>query len=160
MIQRIQTVFLFLVVVSMGVAIAFPMWLQSVQVGDNQETWSLSAFTLSNLNSSGEIIQTSSKWYIGALVIFSGFLALISIFQFANRGRQMMLNMVNSLLMVALVSVIFLTTSGLNKELGAEVNGVYQIGFWVILVATVFNMLANRFIRKDELLIRSVDRIR
>lgn len=160
MIQRIQTVFLFLVVISMGVALGFPMWLQSIQVADNQETWSLSAFTLSNSNSSGELIQSFSKWYIGVMVIVSGVLALVSIFQFSNRGRQMMINMRNSLLMVALVSVIFLTTSGLNKELGAGVNGTYQIGFWAILVATVFNMLANRFIRKDELLIRSVDRIR
>lgn len=160
MIQRIQTVFLFLVVVAMGVAIGFPMWLQSAQVGETQETWSLTAFTLSNLNSSGEIIQTSSKWYIGALVIVSGLLALVSIFQFANRGRQMMINMINSLLMVALVSVVFLTTSGVNKEIAAASNGAYQIGFWAILAATVFNMLANRFIRKDELLVRSVDRIR
>jgi hypothetical protein len=160
MIQRIQTVFLFLVVVAMGVAIGFPMWLQSAQVAESQETWSLTAFTLTNLNSTGEIIQTSSKWYIGALVIVSGLLALVSIFQFANRGRQMMINMINSLLMVALVSVIFLTTSGVNKEIAAGSNGAYQIGFWAILAAKVFNMLANRFIRKDELLVRSVDRIR
>jgi hypothetical protein len=85
---------------------------------------------------------------------------MVSIFQFVNRGRQMMINMINSLLMVALVSVIFLTTSGVNKEIAAESNGAYQIGFWAILAATVFNMLANRFIRKDELLVRSVDRIR
>lgn len=160
MIQRIQTVFLFLVVVAMGVAIGFPMWLQSTQVGQVQETWSLTAFTLNNLNSSGEIIQASSKWYVGAMVIVSAILALVSIFQFANRGRQMLVNMINSLLMVALVSVIFFTTSGVNTDLGAGSNGEYQIGFWAILVATVCNMLANRFIRRDELLVRSVDRIR
>ncbi len=72
----------------------------------------------------------------------------------------MMINMVNSLLMVGLVALIFLTTNGLNTELGIEVAGSYQVGFWAVLVAMVLNMLANRFIRKDEALVRSVDRIR
>ena len=72
----------------------------------------------------------------------------------------MMLNMINSLLMVGLVATIFFTTNGLNESLGMEVAGSYKAGFWAILVAMVMNMLANRFIRKDEALVRSVDRIR
>ena len=72
----------------------------------------------------------------------------------------MMLNMVNSLVMVGLVATVFLTTNGINQAIKAEVAGSYQIGFWAILAAMVCNMLANRFIRKDEALVRSVDRIR
>jgi len=87
-------------------------------------------------------------------------LAIISIFQYRNLGRQMMLNMVNSLLMVGLVVIVFLITSGINEEIAAADNGDYQIGFWAILGAMVCNMLANRFIRKDVALLKSVDRIR
>ena len=72
----------------------------------------------------------------------------------------MMINMVNSLFMVGLVAIVFLTTNGINKEIGAADNGAYQIGFWAILAAMVCNMLANRFIRKDVALLKSVDRIR
>jgi glucan phosphoethanolaminetransferase (alkaline phosphatase superfamily) len=156
MIQRIQTVFLFLVVVGMGITVGFPIWDQS----GPESSWSLSAFMLTNLDPSGEVIESTSKWYLAAIASFAGFLALISIFQYKSRARQMMLNMVNSLLMVGLVAAVFLTTNGVNSALSAEAAGSYQIGFWSILASMVANMLANRFIRKDEALVRSVDRIR
>lgn len=156
MIQRIQTIFLFLVVVCMGITIGTELWEQAI----NDQAWKLNAFVLENLDAQGEVVSSTSKWYLGALAAFAGLLALISIFQYKNRGRQMMINMVNSLLMVGLVALTFLTTNGLNSELQVEVAGSYKIGFWAILAAMVFNMLANRFIRKDEMLVRSVDRIR
>lgn len=158
MIQRVQTIFLFLVAVAMGITLSMELW-QQVAV-DSGESFSLTALFLEKYNSSGEVIQTESKWYIAALASFVGFLAIISIFQFRNRGRQMMINMVNSLLMVGLVATIFITTNGINSEIASSASGNYKLGFWVILVAMVCNMLANRFIKKDEALVRSVDRIR
>lgn len=160
MIQRVQTIFLFLVVIAMGITIGSPIWEQADASSATANSWNLSAFMLTNLDASGKEIESSSKWYIAALAAFVGLLALISIFQYKNRARQMMLNMINSLLMVGLVAVVFLTTNGVNKEIASEVAGSYQIGFWAILGAMVCNMLANRFIRKDEALVRSVDRIR
>lgn len=158
MIQRVQTIFLFLVAVAMGITLSMELW-QQVAV-DSGESFSLSALFLEKYNSAGEVIQSESKWYIAALASFVGFLAIISIFQFRNRGRQMMLNMVNSLLMVGLVATVFITTNGINSEIASSASGNYKLGFWVILVAMVCNMLANRFIKKDEALVRSVDRIR
>jgi glucan phosphoethanolaminetransferase (alkaline phosphatase superfamily) len=160
MIQRIQTIFLFLVVVAMGVTIGTPLWDQMDTGSGTGDSWNLTAFMLTNLDSTGEVIQSSSKWYIAAMASFAGLLALISIFQYKVRSRQMMLNMINSLIMVGLVATVFLTTNGINQEIAAEVAGAYQPGFWAVLVAMVCNMLANRFIRKDEALVRSVDRIR
>lgn len=160
MIQRVQTIFLFLVVVAMGITIGSPIWEQIEGASGNANSWNLTAFMLTNLNPAGEVIQATSKWYLAALAAFVGLLALISIFQYKNRGRQMMLNMINSLLMVGLVATVFLTTNGINQEIASEVSGSYQLGFWAILGAMVCNMLANRFIRKDEALVRSVDRIR
>jgi glucan phosphoethanolaminetransferase (alkaline phosphatase superfamily) len=158
MIQRVQTIFLFLVTVAMGITIGTELWSQNLT--DSGQTWSLSAFSLSNVDSSGEVIQSTSKWYLGSLAALIGLIAIVSIFQYKLRSRQMLLNMVNSLLMVGLVSAVFWTTNGLNTELGMEVAGSYKPGFWAILVAMVLNMLANRFIRRDEALVRSVDRIR
>jgi glucan phosphoethanolaminetransferase (alkaline phosphatase superfamily) len=158
MIQRVQTIFLFLVAVAMGVTIGTELWNQT---GATQgDTWNLTAFTLSNLDANGQVIQSSSKWYLGALAAFAGLLAVISIFQYRLRSRQMLLNMINSLVMVTLVAATFLTTNGINTSIQAKEGGSYEIGFWSILVAMVMNMLANRFIKKDEALVRSVDRIR
>ena len=158
MIQRLQSIFLFLVAVAMGLTLGLDLWVK--QVADSGETWKLNALFMQQISASGEVIQSSSNWYIAALAAFAGLLAIISIFQYRNRGRQMMINMVNSLLMVGLVAIVFLTTNGVNKAIAAADNGAYQIGFWAILAAMVCNMLANRFIRKDEALIKSVDRIR
>lgn len=160
MIQRVQTIFLFLVVICMGVTIGSPLWVQNQTGSGTGDSWELTAFVLNNVDPSGEVIQSSSKWYIATLASFAGLLALISIFQYKNRTRQMMFNMINSLIMVGLVVAVFLTTNGINSAINAVESGSYQLGFWVILAAMVFNMLANRFIRKDEALVRSVDRIR
>ncbi len=158
MIQRLQSVFLFLVAVAMGLTLGLDLWVQVV--ADSGEIWKLNALFMNQVDASGEILQSSSNWYIAALASFAGLLAIISIFQYRNLGRQMMINMVNSLLMVALVAIVFLTTNGVNTEMAAADNGEYQIGFWAILAAMVCNMLANRFIRKDVALLKSVDRIR
>lgn len=158
MIQRVQSIFLFLVAVAMGLTLGLDLWVQ--EVADSGEIWKLNALFMLQSSSAGEIIQSSSNWYIAAMAAFVGLLAIISIFQYRNHGRQMMINMVNSLLMVGLVAIVFLTTNGVNQELAAADNGAYQIGFWAILVAMVCNMLANRFIRKDVALLKSVDRIR
>ena len=158
MIQRLQSIFLFLVAVAMGLTLGLDLWVQ--EVADSGEIWKLNALFMNQIDASGEVLQSSSNWYVAALASFVGLLAIISIFQYSNLGRQMMLNMVNSLLMVGLVVIVFLTTSGINKEMAAADNGDYQIGFWAILGAMVCNMLANRFIRKDVALLKSVDRIR
>ena len=122
--------------------------------------WTLSAFMLTNLDEGGKVIQSSSKWYLAALALLAAILALVSIFQYKLRSRQLLLNMINSLVMVSLVAATFLTTSGVNEAIKAQDGGDYGIGFWSILVSMVMNMLANRFIKKDEALVRSVDRIR
>ncbi len=160
MIQRIQSLFMLMVVVAMGVTIGTPLWEQAGAGSEIGDSWSLTAFMLDHANASGEIVETSSKWYFAALASFAGLLALISIFQYKNRGRQMFLNMINSLVMVVLVATVFLTTNGINSDINAVSGGTYKIGFWAVLAGMVFNMLANRFIRKDEALVRSVDRIR
>ena len=157
MIQRVQTIFLFLIAVGMGVTLSTQLWSQGGAAGDS---WNLSAFLMSNLDETGQVIQSSSKWYLGALASLSAILALVSIFQYKLRSRQLLLNMINSLVMVSLVAATFLTTSGVNEAIKAQNGGDYGIGFWSILVSMVMNMLANRFIKKDEALVRSVDRIR
>jgi len=157
MIQRVQTIFLFLIAVGMGVTLSTQLWSQGGAAGDS---WNLSAFLMSNLDETGQAIQSSSKWYLGALASLSAILALVSIFQYKLRSRQLLLNMINSLVMVSLVAATFLTTSGVNEAIKAQDGGDYGIGFWSILVSMVMNMLANRFIKKDEALVRSVDRIR
>ncbi|MDA1269071.1 MAG: DUF4293 domain-containing protein [Bacteroidetes bacterium] len=157
MIQRVQTIFLFLIAVGMGVTLSTQLWSQG---GAANDSWNLSAFLMTNLDESGKEIQASSKWYLAAIASLAAILALFSIFQYRLRSRQLLLNMINSIVMVTLVASTFVTTNGMNEAIQAQDGGDYGIGFWSILVSMVMNMLANRFIKKDEVLVRSVDRIR
>lgn len=160
MIQRIQTIFLFLLVVAMVLVMLFPVW-QQVDPGQVQ-LMTLTAWSLNTVDiASGEIVNSESKvLVIGILALVSIGLASFSIVSYKNRGKQMMLNMFNSLAMVVNVGLIVWFTHSANAEFNPQANGAFVLGFWAIFAALVMNMLANRFIRKDEKLVRSVDRIR
>lgn len=159
MIQRIQTVFLFLVAVSMVLVLIFPIW-QQVNPSQTQMA-TLTAWNLSTIDvESGEVIDSKTKIFIAILAFVSMVLALTSIFQYKNRTRQMFLNMVNSLVMVINIGVIIWISHSANELINPQVNGAFVLGFWAIFAGMIMNLLANRFIRKDEMLVRSVDRIR
>ncbi|WP_373492589.1 DUF4293 domain-containing protein [Aquiflexum sp.] len=159
MIQRIQTVFMFLVAVAMVLVLIFPIWHQ-VNPGKTQMA-TLTAWTLTTVDvETGDVVESISKIAIALLAFISLALALISIFQYKNRTRQMFLNMMNSLAMVINVGIIIWFSHNANEVINPQANGAFVIGFWAIFAGMIMNLLANRFIRKDEMLVRSVDRIR
>ena len=86
--------------------------------------------------------------------------ALFSIFQYHDRLRQIKLGALNSLLMAGVVGSSFYFILKAEKMLGIGQQGQYLFGFYLGMVALLFNSLANRFIRKDEKLVRESDRIR
>lgn len=159
MIQRIQTVFLFLVVIAMLLVVTFPLW-QQVNPGQTElaslDAWSLSVRVIE----SEEEVSSKSTFYLGVLALVVAGLALFSLLQYKNRGKQMLLNMINSLLMAVMLGLVVYTTYAFNAEFNPQVNGAFVLGFWAIIAGMIMNLLANRFIRKDEMLVRSVDRIR
>lgn len=159
MIQRIQTVFLFLVAVSMILVISFPIW-QQVNPEQTQMV-TLNAWSVTTTdNASQEVIKSEGNIYLGILAIIAAGLASFSLTQYKNRTKQMFLNMINSLVMVVTLALIIYTSHQANAEINPDVNGAFVLGFWAIFGGMIMNLLANRFIRKDEMLVRSVDRIR
>ncbi|EON75585.1 hypothetical protein ADIS_3988 [Lunatimonas lonarensis] len=159
MIQRIQSVFLLLVAIAMFSLPFLSIW---VQVNPAQtEQLKLTAWSFEKTSiSSGEIIEANNHYLIGILAIIAGAIAIYSLIQFKNRTRQMFLNMINSLVMgIALGATVFLSYRA-NDAFNPQATGAYIIGFYTIIFGLIMNMLANRFIRKDEMLVRSIDRIR
>ncbi|MFD2033657.1 DUF4293 domain-containing protein [Belliella marina] len=159
MIQRVQTVFLFLVAIAMVVVVSFPIW---QQVNPDQSIMlTLTAWNLEKLDiQTQQVIESEGKFFIGILAIIAAGLALFSLSQYKNRTRQMFLNMINSLVMVITLALIIWTSHQANADFNPDVNGAFVVGFWAIFGGMILNLLANRFIRKDEMLVRSVDRIR
>lgn len=159
MIQRIQTIFLFLVAVTMLLVTYFPIWTQVN--ADQSQAMTLTAWYLTHIEvGAEEPISLTNTFYIGILAIVAAFIALYSLSQFKNRTRQMFLNMINSLVMVVNLGIIVYLTYSVNAEFNPTASGAFVIGFYCIILAMVFNIVANRFIRKDEMLVKSVDRIR
>ncbi len=159
MIQRVQTIFLFLVAVAMILATYFPIWIQVNT--DQTQSLTLTAWSLTHLDlETQEAISQTNTFYLGSLSIVAALIALFSLSQFKNRTKQMFLNMINSLVMVINLGLVVYLTYSKNADFNPTASGSFMIGFYCIVLAMVFNIIANRFIRKDEMLIKSVDRIR
>ncbi len=164
MIQRIQTLFLLGVVICMGLMLVFPLWEKDSD--DHTKKMSLDVYYLKEyISESTEIVSWKEDvvqpvYYIAVVAGLAALLALYSIFNYNNRKLQIKLGALNALvIMIDVVLVVYLIYTG-EKELGQSNKGEFYPGFYLPLAALIFNSLANRFIRKDEKLVRSVDRIR
>lgn len=159
MIQRIQSLFLILVAIAMIVATLTPIWLQ-VNPMQNQTmemtAWKTSVREIPQEN----LISQESTIYIGILCLLAAATAVYSLLQYKNRKKQLMLNMINALLMGLTLGLTVFTSYKANEQFNPTVSGAFVLGFYCIIFALIMNLIANRFIRKDEMLIRSVDRIR
>jgi ABC-type tungstate transport system substrate-binding protein len=88
-----------------------------------------------------------------ALVI----LGALSIFSFKNRKRQIMLNNISIFINALLIGVLFYWLLNLSGGISFPEKGIELI--FPILAITCL-LIANVFIRKDEKLVKSVDRLR
>ena len=107
-------------------------------------------------------LYTTQKWtfYIAMLALIAAGVAAYAVTQYKNRLTQIKLGALNSLLMGgSLIMTVYFSFQG-EKMLEPGVKGEYLAGFYAIFAALIFNLLANRFIRRDEQLVKSVDRIR
>lgn len=157
MIQRVQTIFLFLIAVAMGVALANPLW---EKVG-TQPTEMAHLTALQYSYQQGVTTFVDSVWYLALLIGLVGLVSLYAIFQYKNRLTQTALCAVNALMLTAIMGTILYKTLYAGKEYGDPGDqGNFLTGFYAIIVALVLNALANRFIRRDEKLVRGSERLR
>ena len=157
MIQRIQSVFLLLLALAMGSVLFLPLW-HKFDPQSGQEL-TLNAFSLAFTGGTNPH-PAASTWPIGALAAASAALALFEIFQYRNRFLQLKLGAVNMLLIVAVIGAGFFYSTKGEVLLNMKLEGAYQDGFYLPTLALLLNLLANRFIRSDERLVRSMDRLR
>ncbi len=147
MIQRIQTLFLLAAaVIVLGVS-ALPWW-----QGENL------TFQYGQLFNGTEMVFDLSYLFFGAL--FTGGLILVNIFMFKNRKLQMKLTQLSGILLAILLGggyYLIGDNLGVNDISG---HGTFTFYFWLIVLSIILNALARIYIKKDEDLVRSVDRLR
>jgi len=158
MLQRIQTIFLALTIIGMGVFVSFPVWTKIAASGDQQA--SLTAMKLTHqLNAVQSNIDSVPYLLILAIVIAG--VAAFSIIKFRNRILQSALCAVNSILMSTLLGlVIYLTFYKAAKLFDPQTPGDYTIGFYGLVASMLANVMANRYIRKDEKTVQQSNRLR
>ena len=154
MIQRIQSLYLLFAVALMSVTLFAPI---ATFVVDSGEVFNLTAFSLKSE------LQSQSALWMGILLSLATVLPLVTIFFFKNRMLQVRLCAVEIVLLLGCLvfMAIYLWLSGANALEDAVVLH-RQFGWAAIMpiVALVFTALAARATFKDEVLVRSLDRIR
>ncbi|WP_343694879.1 DUF4293 domain-containing protein [Flavobacterium sp.] len=138
MLQRIQTVYLILTFVVTGVLMFFmPLW---------------------TLNTGKAFYFMQSQLYT-VLLGLSTMLTIISIISFKKRQNQFVMNRLNIILNLILLGLFVYRSLNLSGET-AETVSEKGIGMFLPIVAIVLLVLANKAIKKDEDLVKSVDRLR
>lgn len=152
MIQRIQSIFLILVAIILFTALGFPVWKISTKSGEVIMTPILTRIT-----SGEEITESYTNAPLAIILIIGAGLAIFSLLKFLNRPLQMKLGMAISLILSLFLGLTIYFTSPLEKTYGA---GSFGIGFFLTAGAIVCNIISNRFIKKDEDMVRDADRLR
>lgn len=129
MIQRIQTIFLLLVALS-EVALHF---------------------------TGLDVMLFGSIYVVATLSLVSFLLAIVSIFSYKKRPRQILLNNINIFINALLTGLLVYWLLNVSGGISFPEKG---IEFAFSLVALFCLFMANIYIKKDEKLVKSVDRIR
>ncbi|MGY0391927.1 DUF4293 domain-containing protein [Bizionia sp. KMM 8389] len=136
MIQRIQTLFLLLAaVVSGGLIYVFELWTTPEGI---------------------KVFATDIN-YIMVLFFVSAILSIFTIAKFKNRKSQFMLGRLNIILNFILLGLFVYQSLNISGETVVSEKG---IGIFLPIVSIVLLALANKAIKKDEDLVKSVDRLR
>ncbi|MAP79714.1 MAG: hypothetical protein CL526_01375 [Aequorivita sp.] len=136
MIQRIQTIYLTISLLAMG---ALYLWFPTVITQD------------------GTVVLERSQLLVSGLIFASMALAVISILSFKKRQTQFVFNRINIILNFVLLGVFVYKSLSLSGETLVSEKG---IGVFIPIISIVFLVLANKAIKKDEDLVKSVDRLR
>ncbi|MGI4872259.1 MAG: DUF4293 family protein [Janthinobacterium lividum] len=157
MIQRIQSVFLLLLALCMLSMLALPLWHKTDGLTHQELTLTAFNFLATGLPRPS---PPAPVWLIAALALAAAAVAVYEIFQFRRRFTQLKLGMLNLLLLVALFGAEFYLSNQGEAALNLKLEGQNQPAFYLPMLAMLLNLLANRFIRRDEQLVRSADRLR
>lgn len=94
--------------------------------------------------------------YLG-LFTASAVISAWTIFKYKNRQTQFVLGRINIMVNLILLGLFVYRLLNLSREIQNLENG---IGLFLPVVSVVLLVLANKAIKKDEALIKSIDRLR
>ncbi len=151
MIQRIQTVWLFLAFLSAAVLFFLPL-AEISQAGKNFELLYRGIYPLTGENPEMKLASIP----LASINFLTALLSITSIFLFKKRKLQMRICMYNSILLIAVTGLIYYYSS---YAMGS-CETTFDLASAFPIVAFILTMLARNAIKKDDKLVKSLDRIR
>ncbi|MGY0407712.1 MAG: DUF4293 domain-containing protein [Polaribacter sp.] len=143
MIQRIQTIYLLLAAIISGALIfVFNLW----------KSKKIEVFAMQLLEDHSTILKV-----LPILFLVSAIISVIAIFLFKNRKLQFVMVRLAILVNLILLGLLIYVSLTLPGEAAVSENG---IGMFIPILAVLLLVLANKAIKKDEDLVKSVDRLR
>jgi hypothetical protein len=144
MIQRIQSIYLLIAtLLSGGIIFIVNLWV------DEQGA---KFFVLDSFSSENTLLKV-----MGVFFFVSALLTFIAIFQFKNRQLQFVLGRITILINFILLGIVVYFSQNLSGEINVSEKG---IGLLIPILTIVFVVIANKAIKRDEELVKSVDRLR
>ncbi|UMB53653.1 DUF4293 domain-containing protein [Lutibacter sp. A64] len=144
MIQRIQTIYLLLATILSGGSIfLFNLWVNNEGV---------KFFVMDSFNSNNTLLIV-----MAVLFFLSALLTFVAIFQFKKRQLQFVLGRLSILINFILLGILVYFAQNLSGEINVSEKG---IGLLIPILTIVLVVMANKAIKKDEELVKSVDRLR
>ena len=155
MLQRIQTLWLFLATTMIFALFLFP-YLQIFNSGANPRQIKVTGVYE---NIAGQFVQTDGFLGLTIATVILGLLPFVIIFFYRDRKKQIALCYITVVLILGFSFWLAQAAKSVIGDLQLQVQN-YGIGVLLPCLAILFIILAVRGIRKDEKLIKSADRLR
>lgn len=161
MIQRVQTIYLFLASMALALLFVFPLYTyKEVQADQSVKDVKLTIQgRFEKPSNTGEYILVKPNLPKTIVTVIIGLGLFGSIFLYGNRKRQLRITRV--MIIFTFLQVFYFLSSLSNVVTAANVQNA-QTGIAVAFpsIAIILTALAGRAIRKDDELVRSADRLR
>jgi len=145
MIQRIQSVFLFLSSLSIAGLFGVPFATSDMKT---------SQFL------SDQVYSIHDHVVLITLVALSGIFSLVSIFLFKNRPLQLKMGYFSIIMSILLIVATIILFYNEASTMATEASIEEGFGIGLPIIAIIFAGLGVRYIKKDDKLVQSMDRLR
>lgn len=155
MLQRIQTIYLTIVVILSTITFFLPV----LSFTNGAEAYQLDYSGLSQLQGE-EFVRINSAWALTIFMAIIPIIAIITIFLYKKRLVQIRLCVFNIILMLGFYVMLYINATFIKSQLGEGTELFLQYTNAFPLVCAILSYLALRAIGKDEALVYAADRLR
>ena len=105
-------------------------------------------------------LRVSNDFLLMLVALVMILLPLVTIFMFKKRKQQILMTYVSILAVIAFTGIVLMRVNSIAKNAIIAGSESYSIGVVLPVISLVFMVLAIIGIRKDDKLVKSVDRLR